>query len=197
MAVNLADTASLLAEVTNVFHTDEDARLAEKVVDTRSAIEKTCTEKQEEIKQIIREYTVGVQGRETEASYDGGSIEAEKRTLKDEKSAVIESMQRMEDAQQGLQAQCSDVRNQASEVTAALGGMVEQRDVTIPDMDTKIRLYQLATDIKWDSSSPSVAGYVVSAATETAPARTATFDIPDDGSKSKIEIADEIWALMG
>eukprot|EP01050_Picozoa_sp_SAG11_P009756 SAG11_NODE_940_length_6465_cov_16.053566_5_plen_119_part_00 len=52
--VNLADTASLLAEVTNVFHTDEDMGTAQKVLDTRAAIEKTCAEKQEEIKQIIR-----------------------------------------------------------------------------------------------------------------------------------------------
>ena len=64
-------------------------------------------------------------------------------------------------------------------------------------MDTKIRLYQTVTDIKWDYSSANVTGYIVSAATETMPARTATFDIPDDGSKSNVEIADEIWALMG
>jgi|EP01047_Picozoa_sp_COSAG01_P009986 hypothetical protein len=53
-AVNLADTASLLTEVTNVFTPQDDMLLADKVVNTTAAIERQVQEKQAEIKQIVR-----------------------------------------------------------------------------------------------------------------------------------------------
>ena len=42
-------------------------------------------------------------------------------------------MQQMEDAQAALQLKLSDVRARTGETTAALGSLVQQRDVHIPD----------------------------------------------------------------
>ena len=191
MTVNLADTASLLAEVTNVFHTDEDVKTAHKIVETRAAVEQTCREKQEEIKSIIREYTQNVQALEAKASYDGSEVDADKRALNDEKSAVIDSIQQMEDAHQELHSKVGEIRARSSEIGAQLEGVIQQRDIQIPEASTKIRLYEQITDLKWDYGSQNVAGCVIMADK----GEIRNFDIPKE-SKRAIEIADELWDLV-
>ena len=54
MAVNLADTASLLTEVTNVFTPEDDVNVVKSFLGTKEQIERTAAEKRDEIKQIVR-----------------------------------------------------------------------------------------------------------------------------------------------
>ena len=53
-ATNLADTASLLTEVTNVFNPEEDLTVLNKFVETSAETTRGAEEKQAEIKQIVR-----------------------------------------------------------------------------------------------------------------------------------------------
>ena len=53
-SVNLADTASLLTEVTNVFNPGDDMQLAEKFAATDTAIQRACAEKKEEMNNILQ-----------------------------------------------------------------------------------------------------------------------------------------------
>ena len=53
-ATNLADTASLLTEVTNVFNPEEDVAVLNKFVETSAETTRGAEEKQAEIKQIVR-----------------------------------------------------------------------------------------------------------------------------------------------
>eukprot|EP01050_Picozoa_sp_SAG11_P009755 SAG11_NODE_940_length_6465_cov_16.053566_4_plen_97_part_00 len=88
---------------------------------------------------------------EQDASYDGSTIEAEKKVLKDDKSAVIERIQHMEDSHNALQQEVNMVRSQAEQVTDQLGAVIQQRDRDIPDYRSED--YDSTTLYRWSCAT--------------------------------------------
>jgi uncharacterized protein (DUF342 family) len=81
------------------------------------------------------EYTLKVEELQEQAMYDDGAIEAEKKRLKEEKVQVIESFQQKEERCAQLEAETEKVKREADVTASKLDGLVQQRDVKIPEIE--------------------------------------------------------------
>ena len=194
--VNLADTASLLTEVTNVFalspeYAGEDLKLADKLLKTNEQVTQAFDEKQAEIKEIIREYSSQVSSLEEQASFDAEAVEQDKAALEEEKKAVIESIHRQEEQCAEIEAETARVKLEAVDMARQLDAKVRVRDTDLPEAETKLQLYKTLTNIVWSGETlkggSKVAGFIANGKD------LKNFDFEHQGDS---QTADRLWAVM-
>ncbi len=85
------------------------------------------------------EYMQSVKDLQERRNFDSSTVEQQKRKIEQEKEAVIESIQQMDEECTALDAQTADVRVQSVGVAKKLNDCVTNREIGLPQSECAAR----------------------------------------------------------
>ncbi|PRW57531.1 kinetochore Spc24-like [Chlorella sorokiniana] len=191
MAAQFAEHLSVISALKDNYTRPDDAQAVASVVRSQQNAAAACSQREDEVKEAIKELTGRVRSVEREAAYPHkeGAHAAQVAALSTASAVAHENVDALNRQLQALQAQRTDIKTQV----AALQRKADHIEQIVTDAEPRTRhqlsLYAHVSKITWQFEAPArVAGTVAN------PMRTFDFD---PATTPNFDIVNALWELMG